>query len=271
MKVNELVKYVYYRLNLVINGLNSIGINKLGDEDIVWNHISLLPQHKYRSIITILHNMEDLSQMTPGLLIGKIVAFVMSQKMGKKEPTSLRPYSFICEEHKKMNGKKKVERSSSSSEEEESKYDDEEEDDDQPSISSSEDEKTVRRVRKVMRMVHKIDLMGVPLQVEDIFFKINRKEQRKRGCFACRRRTACGIFSQTKSRPRRGAKAKRSLQSKRRMIHQVKMTPHLRVISIDLHLAHLTNVLWHEVTVMIHHLVSMKVIAVAMMKMINPL
>ena len=35
MKENELVRDMYSRLNLTINELNSIGINKLGDVDIV--------------------------------------------------------------------------------------------------------------------------------------------------------------------------------------------------------------------------------------------
>jgi hypothetical protein len=34
-----------------------------------------------------------------------------------------------------------------------------------------------------MGMIHKINLMGVPLQVEDILFNIDRKKQRNRGCF----------------------------------------------------------------------------------------
>jgi hypothetical protein len=59
MKNNELVRDMYSRLNLIINELNSIGINKLGDADIVRKIISLLPQQRYGSIITILHNMED--------------------------------------------------------------------------------------------------------------------------------------------------------------------------------------------------------------------
>jgi hypothetical protein len=37
-----------------------------------------------------------------------------------------------------------------------------------------------------MGMIHKINLMGVPLQVEDLLFNIDKKKQRKRGCFACR-------------------------------------------------------------------------------------
>jgi hypothetical protein len=65
MNDNELVRDMYSRLNLIINELNSIGINKLGDVDIMRKIISLLPQQRYGSIITILHNMEDLSTMTP--------------------------------------------------------------------------------------------------------------------------------------------------------------------------------------------------------------
>jgi DNA replication protein DnaC len=83
MKDNELVRDMYSRLNLIINELNSIGINKLGDVDIVRKIISLLAQQRYRSIITILHNMEDLSTMTPTIVIGKIAAFEMSRKMGR--------------------------------------------------------------------------------------------------------------------------------------------------------------------------------------------
>jgi hypothetical protein len=162
MKDNELVRDMYSRLNLIINELNSIGINKLGDTDIVRKIISLQPQQRYGSIITILHNMEDLSTMTPTIVIGKIVAFEMSWKICQgEEPTSSRPYAFACDERK---GKKKARTPSSSSEEEEEEESDDEEDN-QPSTSSSEDEETIWHVEKVMEMIHKINLMGVPLQV----------------------------------------------------------------------------------------------------------
>jgi hypothetical protein len=182
MKDNELVRVMYSRLNLMINELNSIGINKLGDADIVRKIISLLPQQRYGSIINILHNMEDLSQMTPTIVIGKIAAFEMSRKMGRQEePTSSRPYAFACDE--KSKGKKKAPAPSSSDEEEEEESDDDE--DNQPSASSSEDEETIQRIGNLMGMIHKINLMGVPLQVEDLLFNIDRKKQRKRECFAC--------------------------------------------------------------------------------------
>jgi hypothetical protein len=140
IKENELVRDMYSRLNLIINELNSIGINKLSGVDIVRKIISLLPQRKYGSIVTILHNFEDLSQMTLTIVIRKIVAFEMSCKMGQEEePTSSKTYAFACDEHKTMKGKKKA---PSSSEKEEDKEDGDDEDD-QASTSSSKDEETV--------------------------------------------------------------------------------------------------------------------------------
>jgi hypothetical protein len=100
-------------VNLIINELNSIGINKLGDADILRKIISLLPQQKYESIITILHNLEDLNQMTLTRVVNKIVAFEMSRKMGQEEVTSSLSYAFTCDERKK--GKKKAPSSSYSS------------------------------------------------------------------------------------------------------------------------------------------------------------
>jgi hypothetical protein len=105
--------------------------------------------------------MEDLSQMTPTIVIGKIAAFEMSRKKGRQEePTSSRPYAFACDV--KSKGKKKAPTPSSSSEEEEEEESDDDEDN-QPSTSSSEDEETIRHVEKVMGMICKINLMGVPL------------------------------------------------------------------------------------------------------------
>jgi hypothetical protein len=184
MRDDDLVRDMYSRLNLIINELNSIGINKLGDADIVRKIISLLPQRRYGSITTILHNMEDLSTMTPTIVIGKIVAFEMSRKMCRgEEPTSLKPYAFASDERK---GKKKAPTPSSSSEEEEEEEEESDDNEDnQPCTSSSKDEETIRRIGKVMRMIRKINLMGVPLQVEDLLFNIDRKKQRKRGCFTC--------------------------------------------------------------------------------------
>jgi hypothetical protein len=102
----------------------------------------------------------------------------------KKRPSS-KGIALTCEEHKKMKGKKQIERSSFSSEDK--RYEDEDDDDDnQASTSSSKaDEEAIQRVRKVLRMIHKVNLMGVPIQVKDILFNIDRIEQRKKRYFEC--------------------------------------------------------------------------------------
>ena len=88
-------------MNLIINELYSIGLTKLDNADIVRKIISVLPHKKYASIITILDNMEDLSTMTPAIVIGKIVAFEMSCKMGQEEASSLsKGKALACGEKK---------------------------------------------------------------------------------------------------------------------------------------------------------------------------
>lgn len=62
-----------------------------------------------------------------------------------------------------------------------------------------------------MGMICKMNRMGVPIQVKDILFNTDRKEQRKNGCFECARRITSRRTTQTSSHPRtrkRGAKAK---------------------------------------------------------------
>jgi hypothetical protein len=70
--------------------------------------------------------MEDLSQMTPSIVIGKIAALKMLRKISRQEePTYSRPYAFACDERK---GKKKAPTLSSSSEEDEEEESDDDED-----------------------------------------------------------------------------------------------------------------------------------------------
>ena len=149
---------MYSRLNLIINELNSIRLTKLGDADIVRKIISVLPQKKYASIVTILHNMENLSTMTPTIVISKIVAFEMSHKVGQDEASSSsKGKALTCSEKKKMKGKQVETSSSSSSSSEEEEEDDDDEDssdDDQSSFSSSDlDEESIKLINKVKKII----------------------------------------------------------------------------------------------------------------------
>ena len=105
MNDDEHIRDMYSRLNLIINEFHSIGLIKLDDADIVRKIIFVLPQKKYASIITIVHNMEDLGTMTLTIVIGKIVAFEMSRKMGQEEPSSSsKGKALACSEKREDKG-----------------------------------------------------------------------------------------------------------------------------------------------------------------------
>jgi hypothetical protein len=59
-----------------------------------------------------------------------------------------------------------------------------------------------------MGMLHKINLIGVPLQVEDLPFNIDRKKQRKRGCFACGEKGHFRDNCPTMAEPKKRSKGK---------------------------------------------------------------
>ena len=109
--------------------------------------------------------MEDLSTMTLAIVIGKIVAFEMSWKMGQKEAlSSSKGKALACSEKKKMKGKQVETSSSSSSEDEEEDDDNDDDDDDQSSSSTSNlDEESIKLINKVERMIRILNVKGVPI------------------------------------------------------------------------------------------------------------
>ena len=74
--------------------------------------------------------------------------------------------------------------SSSSEDEDEDEDDAEEESSDQSSSSTSDlDEKSIKLINKVEKMIQKLNVKGVPIQIQDFIFTNQRNEQRKRGCY----------------------------------------------------------------------------------------
>ena len=93
---------------------------------------------------------------------------------------------------------KKVESSSSSSsssEDEEEDEDDDDDDDDEDEDSSDDDqsssstskldEESIKLINKVEKMIKRLNVKGVPIQIQDLIFTNQRNEQRKRGCYGC--------------------------------------------------------------------------------------
>ena len=83
--------------------------------------------------------------------------------------------------------------SSSSSEDEEEEEDDDDDDDDDDSIyddqfsssTSNLDEESIKLINKVERMIQRLNVKGVPIQIQDFIFTNQRNEQRKKGCYGC--------------------------------------------------------------------------------------
>ena len=71
--------------------------------------------------------------------------------------------------------------SSSSSEDEEEDDDDESSDDDQSSSSTFDlDEESIKLINKVERMIQRLNVKSVPIQIQDFIFTNQRNEQRKK-------------------------------------------------------------------------------------------
>jgi hypothetical protein len=77
-----------------------------------------------------------------------------------------------------------------------------------------------------MGMIRKINLMSVPLQVEDLLFNIDRKNKEREDASHAGRRATSGTVVQLWSNPQKGgARAKRLQVSKLGITLQEKMNP----------------------------------------------
>ena len=90
-----------------------------------------------------------------------------------------------------MKGKQVETRSSSSSSSEDEEEDDDDDDDDEglsdddqsSSFTSDLDEESIKLVNKVEKMIQRLNVRGLPIQIQDLIFTNQRNEQKKRGCY----------------------------------------------------------------------------------------
>jgi hypothetical protein len=101
-----------------------------------------------------------------------------------------------------------------------------------------------------MGMIHKINLMGVPLQVEGLLFNIDRKnKEREDASHAVRRATSWTTVQIWPNPNRGGAKARHLQVSKLGMTLQAKMNLQGHVVTDPHHAyhGHHTSAFWQEV------------------------
>jgi hypothetical protein len=101
-----------------------------------------------------------------------------------------------------------------------------------------------------MGMIRKINLMGVPLQVEDLLFNINRKKKIKRGCFTCGEKGHFRDNCPTMVKPRKESSKGKALTSVKTWDDSSSEDEHPRTRrhqSSHAHHGHHTSALWQEV------------------------
>jgi hypothetical protein len=156
--------------------------------------------------------------------------------MGQEEGTSSsKGTALTCDERKKMKGKQ-VESSSSSSssseDEEEDEDDHEESSDAQASTSSNIDEDTIKVRENVVKNIHKLNVKGVPIQIEDCLSPTKEESKETKGAMDAAREGILWKIVQTSPHPRtrrqEKQKAKPSQQSRLRMVHRDDEAQHKR-------------------------------------------
>jgi hypothetical protein len=101
-----------------------------------------------------------------------------------------------------------------------------------------------------MGMIHKINLMGVPLRVKDLLFNIDRKGKERENASHAGKRATSGTIVQIWPNPQRGGAKERRLQvSKLGMTLQAKMNlqGHVATGPHHAHHDHHASALWQEV------------------------
>jgi cell division protein FtsB len=87
MLPNENANDMFSRLNSLVDEINGLGVKTITDEDITRKILSVLPQERYNTIATFLHQC-DLSRMTPTHALGKIMAYELFANVNVESPSS---------------------------------------------------------------------------------------------------------------------------------------------------------------------------------------
>jgi hypothetical protein len=167
MLANENANDMYSRLNILVEGVNGLGITQISQPDVVRNIRSVLPIDKYGHIVTVLHQM-DLSITTPTQILKKINAYKMYMHINEKDgPSSKRKdLAFKASQEKKGKTKMQVEEESSS-------------DDDL-------DANIALMVRKTTKILKKLNREGIKFDSrKKKFFSSKRKLISEMDCYNC--------------------------------------------------------------------------------------
>ncbi|CAN6325463.1 unnamed protein product [Urochloa humidicola] len=200
---HELANDMYSHLNVIVNELNALGLNKLSDGDVTRKIVSVLLKEKYAQLVTCLH-FKNLNEMKPTKVLNKIIAHEMTMKITKDPSPSPSSQEIASSSKQDMKDEKREEKekieekksssksrkkshkqaSSSSSSDEESDDEKEEKDGDEDSSSASSDDEEVQElVKGVSKLLKKLERHGVSM--EKVSRYSNYKLAKKHKCLGC--------------------------------------------------------------------------------------
>ena len=109
---------MYSRLNVLVNEINSLGVKKIDDIELIRKILHSLRRPEYDLVTTILYEKE-LSTMTPKEVLNKVTAHEPRNDIKPRAPPSSPTHSALASKQAKMLKKMAIKGSSSEEEEEE--------------------------------------------------------------------------------------------------------------------------------------------------------
>ena len=150
---------MYSRLNILVNEINFLDVNKIDDLELISKILHSLQRSDYDLVITILYEKE-INTLTPNQVLNKVIAHELRHDIKPRAPPSLPTYSALaCKQFKKLK-KMAIKGSSSVEEEEDAK-------------SSSNDEREpmnpnlYNQVKKMNKCLKEINSMGYMVFLKD--------------------------------------------------------------------------------------------------------
>ncbi|CAN6324860.1 unnamed protein product [Urochloa humidicola] len=207
---HELANDMYSRLNVIVNELNSLGLNKLSDGDVTRKIVSILPKEKYAQLVTCLH-FKNLNEMKTTKVLNRIIAYEMTMKITKDPSPSPSSQEIVLtskqdmkdekqeekekiekkksssksrkKSHKQASSSSSSEASSSSDEESDDEKEENDDDDEASSSASSDDEEVQELIKGVSKLLKKLERYGVSM--EKVSRYSNYKLAKKHKCLGC--------------------------------------------------------------------------------------
>ena len=107
---------MYSRLNVLVNEINSLGVKKIDDIELIRKILHSLRRPEY-DLVTIILYEKELSTMTPNEVLNKVIAHELRNDIKPRAPPSSPTHSALTSKQERLLKKMAIKQSSSEEEE----------------------------------------------------------------------------------------------------------------------------------------------------------